>query len=125
MQVFGSLAAHDIEPNDLYRLGMNRVGCMPCINAAKGELREIALRWPSHIDRIDDWERIVGQCSKRGYSTFMTDAPPAKDRREIFADLNIRTRVEWSKTTRGGKQFDLLGEHEEAQACKSAYGLCE
>lgn len=121
--VFASLASNDIQPNDLYRKGMGRVGCMPCINAAKGELREIALRWPEHIERIAEWERIVCACSKRGFSTFMSDADDRKDRRAIFADLSIWSRVEWSKTTRGGKQFDLLAD-DEPQACASSYGLC-
>jgi 3'-phosphoadenosine 5'-phosphosulfate sulfotransferase (PAPS reductase)/FAD synthetase len=124
MQVFASLAAHGIEPNALYRQNMTRVGCMPCINVNKPELREIAMRWPHVIDRIAAWERSVGDCSKRGFSTFMTDAHGAQDRREIFADLNIRSRVEWAKTTRGGRQFDLLLD-EEPKACASAYGLCE
>lgn len=123
-QVFASLAAHDVRPNDLYKLGMGRVWCMPCINAAKGELREIAIRWPAHVDRISECERIVCDCSKRGFSTFMVDSHKAKDRRQVFADLNITSRVEWSKTTRGGKQFDLLADDEPA-ACASSYGLCE
>lgn len=124
-QVFASLAVHDIELNALYRQGMSRVGCMPCINVNKAELREIAKRWPEHPQRIAEWERRVGACSKRGYSTFLTDAHAAKDRRVIFADLNVWSRIEWSKTTRGGKQFDLLTHNEEPKACASAYGLCE
>ncbi|MBK1686230.1 phosphoadenosine phosphosulfate reductase domain-containing protein [Rubrivivax gelatinosus] len=125
VQVFAHLAAHDVQPNELYRLGMSRVGCMPCINVNKGELREIAARWPEEIDRIAEWEARVGRCSKHGYSTFMTDAHPAKDRRVIFAELmNIRARVEWSKTSRGGKQIDLFADAPPA-ACSSAYGLCE
>lgn len=123
-QVFASLAAHDVRPNDLYRLGMGRVGCMPCINAQKGELREISARWPEHTVRISDWERLVSDCSKRGASTFMTVAHDAKDLRVIFNDLNIWSRIEWSKTTRGGKQLDLLG-NDEPEVCKSSYGLCE
>lgn len=124
-QVFGSLAAHDVEVNDLYRQEMSRVGCMPCINANKAELRAIAARWPEHPGRIADWERRVGACSKRGFSTFFADAHPARDRRQIFADLNVWSRIEWAKTTRGGKQFDLLAHNEEPKACASAYGLCE
>lgn len=123
-QVFANLAAHGVEVNALYRQGMSRVGCMPCINVKKGELREVALRWPGELDRISEWERRVGQCSKRGYSTFMSDAHPAKDLRDIFSDLNVWSRVEWSKTTRGGKQFDLFAEDAPA-ACTSSYGLCE
>lgn len=125
-QVFEFAAARDVKHNPLYLQGMSRVGCMPCINCNKGELRTIAARFSHHIERISDWERIVGACSKRGFSTFMTDAHPARDRREVFADLNIWTRIEWSKTSRGGKQFNLLDEQEnEGGGCSSSYGLCD
>lgn len=124
VQVFASLAAHGIKPNPLYRQGMGRVGCFPCINVNKNELREIAARWPEEIERIAEWERRVSACSKRGFSTFSSDSDDANDRRLIFARLNIHARVEWSKTTRGGQQYDLLGNDEPA-ACASAYGLCE
>lgn len=123
--VFAFAAARQVQPNPLYLQGMGRVGCMPCINCNKGELRQIAVRFPEHPQRISDWERIVGMCSKRGYSTFMADAHAAKDRREVFADLNIWSRIEWAKTTRGGRQFDLLNVLDEPTACSSAYGLCE
>lgn len=124
VQVFSRHASHGITPNPLYRQGMGRVGCMPCINVNKAELREISMRFPAHIDRIAKWEWMVGQASKRGYSTMMADAHDAKDRRQIFADLNIRARVEWSKTSRGGKQIDLFAD-EPPSACASAYGLCD
>ncbi len=124
--VFTLARARGIEPNPLYLQGMGRVGCMPCINCSKPELRAIAARFPEHPARIAEWEWRVGQCSKRGYSTFMTDAHPAKDRRQTFADLNIWARVEWSKTSRGGKQFNLLDEVEnDGLGCSSSYGLCE
>jgi 3'-phosphoadenosine 5'-phosphosulfate sulfotransferase (PAPS reductase)/FAD synthetase len=122
--VFASLAAQGVEVNALYRQGMGRVGCMPCINQDKAGIREMAMRWPKHARRISEWEHIVGDCSKLGYSTMMADAHPAKDRRQVFADLNIWARIEWSKTTRGGKQLDLLADAEPA-ACASSYGLCD
>jgi len=127
-QVFDFAAARHIHPNPLYLQGMSRVGCMPCINCKKAELRQIAARWPEHPERIADWERIVGMCSKRGFSTFMTAGNiPEKDRRLIFADLNIWARILWSKTSRGGKQFNLLDEveYDGAGGCSSSYGLCE
>ncbi|APW38466.1 phosphoadenosine phosphosulfate reductase [Rhodoferax koreense] len=126
-QVFELAASRGIRPNPLYLQGMGRVGCLPCINCSKPELRQIAARFPEHPARIAEWERIVGMCSKRGYSTFMTDAHPAKDRRVIFMALNIEARVEWSKTTRGGKQFNLLDEVENdgEAGCSSSYGLCD
>lgn len=125
-QVFAFATERGLRPNPLYLQDMNRVGCMPCINCSKGELRAIAARFPEHPARIAEWERIVSACSKRGYSTFMADAHPAKDRREVFAELNIWARIEWSKTSRGGRQFNLLDEEENsAQGCSSSYGLCD
>jgi 3'-phosphoadenosine 5'-phosphosulfate sulfotransferase (PAPS reductase)/FAD synthetase len=126
-QVFEYAASKGIQPNPLYLKDMSRVGCMPCINCNKAELRAIANRFPEHPARIADWERIVGMCSKRGFSTFMADAHPAKDRRQVFADLNIWSRIEWSKTSRGGKQFNLLDqvENDSEGGCSSSYGLCD
>lgn len=126
-QVFEIAADRGIEPNPLYLQGMGRVGCMPCINCNKAELRQIASRFPEHPARIAEWEQIVAQCSKLGYSTFMADAHPAKDRRQVFVDLNIWARIEWSKTSRGGRQFNLLDELENdgSGGCSSSYGLCE
>lgn len=124
-QVFEFCAARGVKPNPLYLQGMGRVGCMPCINVNKAELREIAARFPGHLERIAEWERLVGDACKRGASTFLSDAHDAADPRTVFADLNIWARVEWSKTSRGGRQFDLLADAEEPTACASAYGLCE
>lgn len=124
-QVFEFCGSRNLHPNPLYLQGMGRVGCMPCINANKEELRQISVRFPEHIERIAEWERIVGDCSKRGFSTLMADAHEAKDRRQIFADLNIWARVEWSRTSRGGRQLDMLADLIEPTACASAYGLCE
>lgn len=55
-QVFDLHRRHGIKWNPLYEQGMGRVGCMPCINARKGELREIAQRFPVEIERVADWE---------------------------------------------------------------------
>lgn len=122
-----------INPNPLYSQGMGRVGCMPCINCRKDELREIALRFPEVIDRIDQWERIVQQASKRGASTFFAGSN-AKHPKGSIAEMtaievmeiaNIRQAVEWSKTARGGIQYDLISATQDSTACSSAYGLCD
>jgi len=136
--VAGVFEAHrymGIKPNPLYSLGAGRVGCMPCINCRKGELREIAARWPEVIDRIEHWENLVRQASKRGGATFFAGANAkhqqgsikAMSAAEIVALANIRQAVEWSRTTRGGIQYDLIASDGEADssACSSAYGLCD
>ena len=43
-----------------------------------------------------------------------------------FSRSKIEMIVEWSRTTRGGRQIDLLAiEPASLDACASAYGLCE
>lgn len=138
-----------IRLNPLYSQGMGRVGCMPCINCNKNELSEIAARFPHHIDRIREWEQLIAKASKRGFTTFFcgsamrSDVPlpgyvykPAKDSNGndlapyvegdelIYKRYNIDEMVRWSRTSRGGKHFDLFKGQEES-GCTSIYGLCE
>ncbi|EPM66403.1 gp57 [Pseudomonas syringae pv. theae ICMP 3923] len=121
-----------IKPNPLYSQGMGRVGCMPCINCRKDELREIALRFPEVIDRIDRWERITQQASKRGAATFFAGSNAKHPKGsianmsavEVMEIASIRQAVEWSKTARGGIQYDLMIATD-ATVCSSAYGLCD
>ena len=118
--VFAMHTKHGVNPNPLYTLGMGRVGCMPCINCGKQELFEIARRFPEEITRIAEWERVVGQASKRGGATFFAIGNGRKAE-------GIQDNVEWSKTVRGGKQYDMekIHQFEEVPACSSQYGLCE
>lgn len=120
-QVFAQHRKHNIKPNPLYSMGMGRVGCMPCINAAKDEILEISKRFPEHFDRIAEWERIVGRVSKRSNATFF-HAPGAND--TAHERGNVRQKIEWSKTSRGGKQIDFT-RLDYSPACASSYGLCE
>lgn len=119
--VFDMHKKHGIDPNPLYKLGMGRVGCMPCINARKDEVLEISKRFPEHIDRIAEWEKIVGIVSKLSSATFF---PAPGDNIGAWDRGNVRAIVEWSKTSRGGKMFDMFRTDEPAM-CASAYGLCE
>ena len=107
---------HGIKHNPLYEQGMGRVGCMPCIHARKDELLEISRRFPKEIERVAKWERLVSSASKRGSSTFCVGTD--------ISVASIHAVVEWSKTSRGGKQYDFL-RMEEGPACSSIYGLCE
>lgn len=128
LDTFAIAKRHGLKPNPLYLMGMGRVGCMPCINAGKMELREIASRFPGEIDRIEAWERLAGLVSRRAATS---DLPGGMEMNEH----GIREHVEWSKTSRGGRQRDLLFaldaiEHKEAAeggtlVCTSQYGLCE
>lgn len=118
---FEAMALYGLEPNPLYRQGMGRVGCMPCINANKDEVLEISKRFPGHIDRVEYWELCVSNASKKEEASFFPD--PAED--EHLNRRGIRNMVEWSKTQRGGRNLDWIRIYEDPQACASAYGLCE
>ena len=124
-EVFSYADRRGVAPNPLYRLGMKRVGCMPCINCGKDELREIAARWPAEIERVREWESIVADCSKRGIATlfFQINTKGGTDA-EYAAANGIDARVDWSRTSRGGTQFDIV-RFMPATECSSVYGLCE
>lgn len=107
--------------NPLYSQGQSRVGCV-CINSNKNDLAQISFRYPEEITRIAEWEQMVSQASKRGFSTFMGDASNHHDQRDTFAELNIHARVAWAKGDNG--TLDLF-ENLDVPVCASAYGLCE
>lgn len=119
---FEAAAAYGIKPNPLYTQGQSRVGCMPCINCGKADLRAIADRFPEHIDKIERWERLVSRvCRPRSPVSFFHVGTQGHSGNAS----TIRDVVEWSRTTRGGRQFDLLGALEDPKGCASSYGLCE
>lgn len=113
---------HGIKHNPLYEQGMGRVGCMPCINCRKDELLEISKRFPEAIERIAQWEQAVKAASKREGATFF--AAPSDDS-EWSATQTIDVFVEWSKTKRGGRLFDMFRMLDDGPVCSSVYGLCE
>lgn len=123
---------HNVKHNPLYELGMGRVGCMPCINCRKDELLEISRRFPEVIDRIREWEEAVKLASKRLGATFF----PAPNSHLLLSDeqkhqwsamQTIEKQVQWAKTSRGGKQYDILRADLtlDFPVCSSIYGLCE
>ncbi|MBU0801413.1 MAG: phosphoadenosine phosphosulfate reductase family protein [Alphaproteobacteria bacterium] len=138
--VFAIGRRHGIEPNPLYAAGCSRVGCFPCVNAGKDELRVASHWFPEQIDRIAEWERLVSEACRRGFATFFAvvndpvmrgayedlvlihggDAVASKMSAEGFG---IRQMVQWAKTDRGGRQFNLFYAPE-GTVC-STHGMCE
>jgi 3'-phosphoadenosine 5'-phosphosulfate sulfotransferase (PAPS reductase)/FAD synthetase len=113
-QVFTYLKEAGEEINPLYLMGFGRVGCAPCINSGKDDIRGWAARFPEMIDKLRGWEAKNGR-------TFFAPMIPGKE-------INwIDEVVEWSKTGRGGRQQLLPFVEEEAKSghCVSKYGLCE
>lgn len=112
---------HGLAPNPLYLHGMSRVGCMPCINCSKGELREVAARFPEHIARVQRWEAVVAQASKRGAASFFAAGTDPTD----AEGAPIHQVVEWAQTGRGGRQFDMFFSQQPGGGCSSDLALCE
>ena len=134
--VFAYQKQHQVLPNPLYKQGMGRVGCMPCIHARKHELREIANRFPEAFDKVERWEELVTKTAKTPEATFFAaNKTPGHTRGELADDpgktYGIRAVEEWAKTDHGGRQFDLVAAAEASEAaegaaaCSSIYGLCE
>lgn len=133
-QCFEMHVKHGIKPNPLYKKGMGRVGCMPCIHCTKSEMREIQRRYPEIIERIAEMERLVSLASKMGASTFFDARVTAKylgtgkTIDDIKTDTHgINTFVEWAMTEHGGRQKSLIYaiELDDIPVCSSVYGLCE
>lgn len=118
---------HGVKHNPLYEMGMGRVGCLPCINCRKDEILEISKRFPEVIERIAQWEMAVGEASKRAFSTFFNlgSLGPGHEASEYYEAENIHQIVEWSKTKRSGKLYDMFRMQNDGPVCSSIYGLCE
>ena len=126
---FEAAEAAGLPVNALYRQGMERVGCNPCIYARKSELAEIAARWPERVEQLREWERWVSEGSKRGASTFFhrLEHEDGADRDAIWARENVDAQIDWARTARGGRQYALdrtVGAGREP-GCRAQWGLCE
>ena len=61
---------HGLNLNPLYGMGFERVGCLPCINSSKNDIRITAQLFPWAIEKIRHWEEEVRAVSRlrRNYS---------------------------------------------------------
>jgi len=117
-EVFDMHSKHNVKPNPLYKMGMKRVGCMPCIFASKQELSEIFKRFPEVVENIKMMEKEVNKAQRgRTVRFFSDDKTPG-------GLSTVDTVKEWSKTSRGGVQKTLKSTRP-AKPCESMYGLCE
>lgn len=98
---FAILKRYGIKPNPLYAQGFNRVGCFPCIMCRKAEIKMISELYPEVFEKLAEWELAVSKTSKSGSGTFFH----IENGKETLADW-----IEWSKTSRGGKQYPLIFE---------------
>lgn len=120
---------YGIPMNPLYALGAERVGCYPCINSRKKEIRTIALNFPDRIERIKDLENELW---RRGKTTaffhasmiperFRTRPFTTKDGENIMV-ARIDDVVKWSMT---GKRAQGSWEDDPPEPISCSSGFCE
>lgn len=138
-QVIDFHAAHSLRPNPLYLAGARRVGCWPCIFAAKKEIEHIATVDPGRIDQIRDLEREVSESAERRYEAKGETFESLGFMRPTFFQAMGSMRneggkegrmvpidgvVAWSRTSHGGKQVELFSSTDADAGCMR-WGLCD
>lgn len=131
---------YEIPLNPLYAMGATRVGCFPCINSNKREMRLLATEFPERIAQIREWES--GLDNLNGMSTFFPPKKvPARFRSKTIMTVKgkpmqvctIDDVVEWAKTGWRGKGAapDLNGLYDfqlremPPTMCLSQFQACE
>jgi 3'-phosphoadenosine 5'-phosphosulfate sulfotransferase (PAPS reductase)/FAD synthetase len=127
LDVLTVIAKAGLKVNPLYQMGLDRVGCFPCIFASKAEVQTMASIWPERVAEIEALEteftalRAERNEVKPGRYTH-DRATFFQSRRPDMQPQGIRELVEWSHTARGGKQFDLFPG---ARGGCMSWGLCD
>lgn len=117
---------HNVLPNPGYLKGSKRVGCWPCIYSSKDEIKRLS-QDDARVSVIRQLETHVGQrMTERMAARGTTPKQPAA----FFYGkggagcVPIDKVCQWSRTKRGGRQFELFGAPAREQGCMR-WGLCD
>ena len=121
-------ARHNVKPCSLYLEGASRVGCWPCIMANKAEL-SILSKDDARIGIIRDVEALVARAVTdkkhvyaNGFPSFYQSRMPGEAGN--YPCWPIDKVMEWAKTSRGGRQFELFAADPRDAGCMR-WGLCD
>jgi len=134
-------ARHGVLPNPNYLLGARRVGCWPCIYAAKKELHYLADNDDGRIAVLTRLEEVVGEMAEkraqakgttleaRGHTRPAWFQNPAPVRDPVTGKRPgdcwpIAKVLEWAKTKYGGRQYELFLPPMRDRGCMR-WGLCD
>lgn len=127
---------HGVTPNRGYLKSARRIGCWPCIRAAKKEIRAIADNDPDRIDIVRDLETIVTAraearaeamgltLAERGYLIPAWFQAPLGREDGRWPTWPIDKVVEWSRTAHGGRQIELFTARDHETGCMR-WGMCD
>lgn len=134
-------AKYKIPLNPLYHQGAKRVGCFPCINSGKSELRGLLRTHPERIDQIRDLEARLTEMSGQPQSFFASNKVPLRFRSATYISAKgkpvkvctIDDVVAWAKTgwRARGLAPDVDGLYEAQlremgpRLCLAQYQACE
>jgi 3'-phosphoadenosine 5'-phosphosulfate sulfotransferase (PAPS reductase)/FAD synthetase len=124
-------ARHGLGPNPLYLAGASRVGCWPCIFARKAEIRLVADTDPARVGVLRLLEQRVAElCEQRNADTYLAatwfqhNSERQPEMKDIGYAWPIDRVVEWSRTSRGGRQVELFAAPQRDTGCMR-WGLCD
>jgi 3'-phosphoadenosine 5'-phosphosulfate sulfotransferase (PAPS reductase)/FAD synthetase len=132
-QLIERMRQKGVPRNPLYEMGASRVGCFPCINSRKAELRSLAKFRPERVDYLEQKEQEIR--NRHGRSTFFARTHVPEHLRSLEVSTasgetvkvpTIRDVIEWAQTARGGWQFDMDFDDDDlpVSACDVG-GFCE
>lgn len=117
--VFDYIESFNVEINPLYKMGMKRVGCMPCIMCGLNELKEIQKRFPERINEVVELEKKTN-----GVFFSMHTIPERFRTKELKSGIMANSVEDILKYIKQSvDQIDLF--EEEKTQCFSHYNLCE
>lgn len=128
-RVFDFLAAYHVEPNPLYKMGMSRVGCWPCILANQRDVKAYLIATPEIKPRLIEVEfRMRHKTGKEGRTFFPYGFIP-----ERFCSIPMITkRGKHIRIPSAQDVFDYIERTDKdqlpllpAKTCMSVYNLCE
>jgi 3'-phosphoadenosine 5'-phosphosulfate sulfotransferase (PAPS reductase)/FAD synthetase len=112
-QVIDYILENGFEPNPLYKYGMKRVGCFPCIMSNNQDIRSIEKFFPERLDMLEEEEVL------KNSSFFGPDSIPKYAYKGGYPLLSDVRKYLKDKNATG----DLFSGEE--RSCMSFYGLCE
>jgi 3'-phosphoadenosine 5'-phosphosulfate sulfotransferase (PAPS reductase)/FAD synthetase len=124
--------------NPLYGYGFSRVGCFPCINSNKREIKLISIHFPERIEEIRKQESEMVRGNEKMFHTFFHRQTVPLRFRQLDVETNqgkmkvatIDDVVRWSHTLKGAKEktpvlFEDFYDDDASLVCPSGAGMCE